>query len=176
MSNFAVARGLMKNAYNKRSNNNSRLSGYTEDKRYSSREARVYKDKKGNPTIVFRGTARKRDIGTDIMYGLGLGKHTRRARKSRKLAKRVRRDYKGKKLTAMGHSLGGALAEGIKADRVITYNKAAGLNSFRKKRKSTQIDYRHRGDAVSYLSRFNKGGKTVKLGRKRTGVLKAHRI
>lgn len=155
--------------------------GYTQDPQLSSQKAKVFTDKEGNPNIVFRGTELGRgkktaidDIKTDLMIGLGLGKHTKQYKDSMKLKKQVQEKY-GKPITAYGYSKGGWQAEAIKADKAITFNKAVGLADIGKTISKTQTDIRTDKDIVSLPSLTQKyRGKTQIIKSKTLNPLESH--
>jgi putative lipase involved disintegration of autophagic bodies len=73
---------------------------------------------------------------------------------------RVRAAYPHAQTTAVGHSLGGTLAQDIKgSDKQITFNKADVLY---KRRPKSQIDYRKTADVTSVLSHLKPGANKVK--------------
>jgi hypothetical protein len=122
--------------------------GYTLDKKLSNRESKVFTDKQGNATIAYRGTQNIKDGKTDALIMMGMGKNTKRLNDTKKKAKKVEAKYG--KANAVGHSLGGYLAEnsGVKGN-VVTYNKLAlgGRNN-----NDNQTDVRTVSDIVSILT------------------------
>ena len=100
-------------------------SGYTLDKELSGKRAKVYTDINGQPTIAYRGTQNWHDVITDFAIPLGLAQHTKRMAHSKTLAKKVEEKY-GQSANAVGHSLGGYLAENSGAHgNIATFNKAS---------------------------------------------------
>ena len=85
-------------------------SGYTLDKELSGKRAKVYTDASGKPTIAYRGTQNIRDVLTDLSIPLGLSSKTKRMKHTKMVAKQVEEKY-GQPANAIGHSLGGYLAE-----------------------------------------------------------------
>ena len=153
--------------------------GYHYDRELSSKHAKVYHDDNYNPIVVFRGTdiTDWNDLKTDAAIALGMYKHTKRYQEAKELTKAIRNKYGSKKLTALGHSLGGKIAEGINADRVITYNKAAGLGDIKRNIPKNQIDIKSLGDPVSMLSHLDTGqGKTVHVIPKHLNFLYTHNL
>lgn len=135
----------------------------------------VVNDKKtGRKIVVFKGTnpGNLNDLVSDASLAIGAEKNNKRFQNSRSFLDKVRESSKragsGSKLTVIGHSLGGSLAEyagNRKKDTVITVNKGSGVRQIGKKIPGNQTDIRSRFDAVSAMSLFNKGpGKKVSTG------------
>ncbi len=137
--------------------------GYKLDRDLSNRKARVYTDANGNPTIAYTGTRTLGDVITDGALALGLGRFTNRFQDSKKLANTVKQKY-GKPVTAVGHSLGGSLAEYSGADKVVTFDKGVGLGDIGKRLKQNQTDIRTQTDPVSLLALTQHGGKQINIG------------
>ena len=123
-------------------------------------EQQVYLDQKGKPIVVFRGSSSKsltdawHDWGiSDVDLALGREKYSPRFMRSQKLVEAVKKDYGKAPVTAIGHSLGGALAEfSNPTGHTITYNKGVGLGGIGKIIPSNQQDIRTAHDIVSALS------------------------
>jgi hypothetical protein len=133
---------------------------------------------KHKPIIAYRGTANKRkDVVSDIALAFGLEKHNKRFKNSKKVNEQVKKKYQTDSNILVGHSLGGSLAEKSKkaADKVITYNKGAGLGDIGKKIGKNQLDIRHKNDLVSLLANTQKSRK-IQLRSKSNGLLDNHRI
>lgn len=120
------------------------------DEQLSGKRAKVFVNAEGKPTVSFRGTNNKRDIITDALIMGGLGKYTNRVKHSKKVIKEVENKY-NQPSGAIGHSLGGYLAENSGAKgNITTYNKlATGMNKKNKK----QTDIRTNKDIASILTR-----------------------
>lgn len=146
--------------------------GYTFDTELSTPESKVFIDARGNPNIAYRGTHTLKDIGTDIM--VGLGKTTNRERQAKQLRQKVEEKY-GKPATAYGTSLGGKLAESSGA-KAITYNRAYGVRDIFKTAKKGDINYRNPSDIISLPSMLNKGKKPIMVGKKTDNILFAHSV
>jgi hypothetical protein len=115
-------------------------------------------DDSGQPHIAYRGTQNRFDVATDIKSFIGVG--SKRLAHSQKVAKQVERKY-NMPANAVGHSLGGLLAErsGVNGS-ITTYNKLA---TGRKMNKNpNQTDYRSKHDLPSFLTLNNKSNVTVK--------------
>lgn len=133
-------------------------SGYTLDKEMSGKRAKVYTDTDGKPTIAYRGTNNFHDIITDFAIPLGLAQHTKRMAHSKTLAKKVEEKY-GQSANAVGHSLGGYLAENSGAHgNIATFNKASVGG---KNKNSKQIDIRTKRDLVSIFTPKKKSNITI---------------
>lgn len=159
-------------SYADKKNDSSR---FKVDKKFTNDKHTVVNDKKtGRKTIIFKGTNPKdpRDLRSDLALAVGSHKRDNRFKNSKTITQKVRKASKkegmGSKLTIVGHSLGGSLAEysGKKKDKIITVNKGAGINQIGKRIGKNQTDYRSKYDAVSALSIFNKGGKKKSTGNK----------
>ena len=173
MSNNNSLRDLLDSSYhdNKKAHLIGEKYGYVLDHELSTKNHKVYTDKEGRPTIVFRGTASKGDVMTDVALATGHHKRTPKYKRSQKTVAKVRTKYPDKELTAVGHSLWGKLAEGVCADKVVTYNKAIGSKDIGRKRGRKQVDVRDQYDPVSSLIFTQRRGKTIKKTPRGTGFL-----
>jgi hypothetical protein len=81
-------------------------------------------------------------------------------------------------LTATGHSLGDTLAQDTKGTQSqMTFNKGTSLHDVLfKRRKSTQTDYRNKGDLISVLTKNQRSGKKVNRSGKWKNPLAAHKL
>jgi hypothetical protein len=68
----------------------------------------------------------------------------------------VKQKYGDDNVTAIGHSLGGSLAEASGIKNRVTFNKGVGLGGIGKQIRRGQTDYRTKGDWVSLLSKTQK--------------------
>jgi hypothetical protein len=108
---------------------------YKLDERFSTADTRVYHHKDQAPTIVHRGTVRASDWKDNALVAIGLGHLGSRHKKARLITQQVEKAY-GRTANAIGHSLGGRLAETSGAGgQITTYNKAAGLGDLFKKQR-----------------------------------------
>jgi hypothetical protein len=145
---------LLKASYETQKDAEARMmkKGYTYDKELSTMESKVFVNKNGKPVVAQRGSTRLSDWLEDGLIGLGLGKYGTRQQRAIDLNKKVEEKY-GKKVNAVGHSLGGRLVENSGANgAVITYNKASGLGDVLDKHNDKQLDLRTKGDLPSLLS------------------------
>ena len=138
-------------------------NGYALDEELSNRKHRVYTDKHDNAIIAFTGTRTFGDAITDTALAFGLADATYRFHESTKLTEKVRQKYRHSPILAIGHSLGGSLAEHVNKTghvaKVITVNKGTGLFGIGKHLKDNQTDIRSHTDFVSILSNTQSGGK-----------------
>lgn len=138
-------------------------NGYLLDEELSNRKHRVYRDKHDNSIIAFTGTRTLGDAITDAALAVGLADLTYRFSESTKLAEKVKEKYRHSPILAIGHSLGGSLAEHVNktglVDKVITVNKGTGIFGIHKELKPNHTDIRTETDPVSILSTTQTGGK-----------------
>jgi hypothetical protein len=142
--------------------------GFVMDDQLSGKRAKVFLDGEGKPVVSFTGTHNRHDVLTDAMIMAGLGKYTKRVKHSKKVVKDVKNKY-GEGPQAIGHSLGGYLAENSGAKNVVTYNKLAlpfqSKNPF-------QTDIRTSNDMASVFS--NRKNKNITLKSKSWNPFVAH--
>lgn len=159
--NISGLKNALKSSYmnNDKAEKELQKSGYTLDKELSGQRAKVYTDKNGKPTIAYRGTNNLKDWFTDLSIPLGFAHKTNRVKHAKMVAKQVETKY-GQPANAVGHSLGGYLAEvsGVNG-KVATYNKASvGM----KHHNAHQIDIRTKKDIVSMLTPKNDSNITIR--------------
>lgn len=138
-------------------------NGYLMDEELSNRKHRVFVDKHDNAIIAFTGTRTYGDVITDAALAVGLADMTYRFSDSLKLAEKVKKKYNHNPILAVGHSLGGSLAEHVNktgyVDKVISVNKGTGLFGIGKQLKNNHTDIRSATDFVSSLSTTQSGGR-----------------
>lgn len=134
--------------------------GLTLDDSLSNAEQKVYTDKQGNPSIVYTGSRKVGDWMTNALLATGLEGYSTRFRGAKKVMEDVKKKY-GKPVTTYGHSLGGALAEYVGGNKVITVDKGVGIGGIGKKLRSQQTDIRAGSDIVSALRNTQSGGRKV---------------
>lgn len=139
--------------------------GYVLDEDLSNAEQKVYIDKDKNPKIVFTGTRKGADLITDTALAFGFAGVTPRFRRSSQLVDKVKQKYKNRPITALGHSLGGSLAESVagKVDKVVTLDKGVGLFGIGKRIRPNTTDVRTSNDIFSILRNTQTGGKKVTI-------------
>lgn len=138
---------------------------YKLDRDLSNIKQKVYTHN-NKVVVAYQGTkpSRIRDLVSDGMLALGLEKYDPRFQEASKIMDRVKDKYGDKKIIAVGHSLGGSLAEyaGKKADRVITLDKGVGIGGINKKLDNKQTDIRASNDIVSGLA-LTQSGKRITI-------------
>lgn len=139
-------------------------AGYTFDPEFSNRRQKVFTDAYGNPIVDFTGSRVAGDwLFADLPMALGLEQHTKRFKDSQKIVNDVRNKYGDRPVTAIGHSLGGSLAEHSGADRVIAVDKGVGLNGIGKQLGEHNTSIRASSDLVSGLQVTQRGGNKINL-------------
>jgi hypothetical protein len=140
-------------------------TGYLLDDELSNQNHKVFRDKHDTTIIAFTGTHNIGDVGTDALLAFGLHNYSTRFKESEQLVTRVRDKYGANPVLALGHSLGGRLAEHVNdknlVDKSITFNKGAGLGDIYKHIKPNQTDIHSNTDYVSFLSNTQRGGKHI---------------
>lgn len=138
---------------------------YVFDKDLSNIQSRVYFNQDENKLLItYRGTKNwLNDIPTDFGILTGTLKDTDRYKSSKKVYDNAKAKYNGSELTVVGHSLGGSLASAVgeKGDKIVTYNKGAGIFEPFGKSKSNETSYRWAGDIISAMSFFNSNKHTL---------------
>jgi hypothetical protein len=150
---------------------------YSLDNELSNENNKVYIDDKDDDIVIaYTGTRKNSDYLTDLALGIGLAPYTSRFKNSQKLVDDVKKKYKNSQILNIGDSLGGSLAEfsGDKADRVVTYNKGTSIFDYGKKIRDNQIDIRNKGDYISSLSQFEKGGNKLIIDDGNDGFFNSH--
>lgn len=145
---------LLKHSYDHK----SKVKGLVKDKQLSSKRVSVFSNpENAKAYVVHRGTANLKDWATDFTAALGY-EGGNRFRHSEKIQARAEKKYGANKITTVGHSLGGRLAEkvGQNSNKVITYNKFATprsiISSHFGKGAKNQTDIRSSGDLASLPS------------------------
>ena len=113
-------------------------------------------------TIAARGTANLGDVWTDV-YAVFLGMKflSPRFNNIESLATELQIEYGPTNVNAVGHSLGGTLAQyADPAGDIKTFNKGSGLFAFFDRTPSNQKDYRTTMDIVSVSSYMQQGNST----------------
>lgn len=154
--------------------------GYVLDTSRSGRRTKVFRnDSQKHILVAHRGTKTLRDVADDITaVVLGKRKHNKRFQQAKRVVDQTKTAYPDYHITSTGHSLGGTLAQGTKADDTVTFNKGTAIPDLFQKRKANQTDIRKRGDIISFLSRFQRGkkGSTLKNLKGSFNPLQAHKI
>ncbi|KAJ1620675.1 hypothetical protein T492DRAFT_847634 [Pavlovales sp. CCMP2436] len=136
--------------------------GFTLDTQLSRDNTMVFIDNKTEqPTIAHRGSVTAKDwLVDDVLIVAGVRQDTDKQRRARQITAAAEMKYQ-KKSNAVGHSLGGRLAERSgSGGEVVTFNKAAGLGDIISKSSlpngTRQTDVRTKLDAVSALSHLGR--------------------
>jgi hypothetical protein len=139
--------------------------GYKLDRDLSNKEAKVFVDAEGKPSIAVRGSKSAYDfLVSDPLLALGKSNLDPRKRRTNALIENVKRKYGREDVDLYGHSLGGALVSGAKTSgQITTYNKGAGLGTIGKAINPNQTDIRTGRDIVSLLSKTERGGKKIEI-------------
>ena len=139
--------------------------GYNFDKDLSNIHSRVYyHPNEKNLLISYRGTKNLlNDLPTDLAILTGNLNNTDRYKHSKDVLDKAKHKY-NTSATIIGHSLGGSLASSLGDDRdkIITFNKGAGLLTKPHEAKHNETAYRVNGDIVSSLSSYDHNQKTLK--------------
>lgn len=151
--------------------------GYKKDDSLSGRRVQVYVNHRGKAIVVHRGTEGLPDVWSDVKFSLGY-KKSKRFKHASKIQNEAEKKYGADRITTMGHSLGGAIAENVgqHSRKIITYNKAVGLGDIGKRIRSHQTDIRTKNDLVSFLRKTQKGGTLITLKSETKDPLKEHSI
>jgi hypothetical protein len=140
--------------------------GYNFDKDLSNIHSRVYYQPDDKHLLVsYRGTHNLyNDIPTDLAILTGNLKNTDRYKHSKEVLDNAKKKY-NTSATIIGHSAGGSLASAVNSDdrdKIITFNKGAGLLTKPHEAKHNENSYRINGDIVSSLSKYDHNQKTLK--------------
>ena len=110
--------------------------------------------------VVCRGSASATDwLVEDTAILFGLASNTPRIKETKRITAEAESKY-GMAADAIGHSLGGRLAELSGAHgQIVTYNKAVSITDVGKKIDAKQTDFRTKGDAVSLMAVTQAGGR-----------------
>lgn len=156
---FAINSFISSETYKSPNERTKSLFGYRLLEEYNKPEYCVYKNDEIKHLIIgFRGTVptRIKDIGSDILLGLGLEGKSRRFAESLHVFDELKSRFPNYKITSTGHSLSGSIAEHIGMKRNIhsvSFNAGAGLSSLLGKHNERGIRYRTKYDPVSLLNK-----------------------
>ena len=145
--------GLLKASYNPKI---TTVGDFVLDKSISSTESKVFvNNKTGQVVVAHRGTKGFTDWFNNATYAVGgeTGyKMTARYKRAKAIQDKAEAKYGANKITTIGHSQGGLLAEllGKNTHEIITLNKAT--RPFASKAGSNQYDIRTEGDIISALN------------------------
>lgn len=163
---------IAKSSYgNKKSEKKLVQQGYTKDNSLSGKNQQVWYNPNAannNKLMVnVAGTHSIKDVGTDVMLGLGLLKQTNRFKSAKKTLEKAKTKY-NTSATVTGHSLGGTIAgyAASRSDKAITIDKGATIGQ---KMRSNEQAFRTSGDAVSILNANSKRMTTLQ-NKNKTGI------
>ena len=170
---------VLKNSYSNKHREN--MNGYKLDKELSNHNQQVHYNPDHKKLVVsVAGTHNLRDWGTDIFLGAGELKDTNRYKEAKSIYDKAKNKYNPLQSTAVGHSLGGTIANYIASGN----DKAHGLDSgytIGQKARSNSTQYRSEGDVISALGANQKNMTTLKSPNIRTGIglvdaLRSHNV
>lgn len=139
--------------------------GYKLDRDLSNKEAKVFVDAEGKPSIAVRGSKSAYDfLVSDPLLAIGRSDLDPRKRRTNALIETVKKKYKTDDIDLYGHSLAGSLISNADTKgKITTFNKGAGLGTIGKTINPNQTDIRTGRDIVSLLSKTERGGKKVEI-------------
>ena len=170
---------VLKNSYSNKHREN--MNGYKLDKELSSTNQQVYYNPEHKKLVVsVAGTHNLRDWGTDIYLGLGKLKDTNRYKEAKSVYDKAKNKYNPMQSTAVGHSLGGTIANYIASGNDKAYGLDAGYTIGQTSRNNSK-QFRSSGDVVSALGSNQKNMTTLKSPHIRTGIglvdaLRSHNV
>lgn len=134
--------------------------GYKLDRNLSNKEAKVFIDPEGKPSIAVRGSKSAYDfLVSDPLLLIGKSHLDPRKKRTQELLNKVKQKYNTENVDLYGHSLGGALVSNADTKgKITTFNKGAGLGTIGKTINPNQTDIRTGKDIVSLLSQTERGG------------------
>ncbi|KAJ1629672.1 hypothetical protein T492DRAFT_840612 [Pavlovales sp. CCMP2436] len=119
------------------------------DLRLSTNEAKVFFSAATGAVVCFRGSVNASDWAENLQLGVGI--FGLRHQRSKALMEKVQAKYGP--AHAIGHSLGGHLAEHSGAHGIIlTVDKAVGIRDLGAQANPNELDIRAKGDPISALS------------------------
>ena len=118
---------------------------YKLDEDLSNKEAKVFIDEYGTPSISVRGSKSVKDfLISDPLLALGLQQFDPRKKETDSLIEKTKKKYNTDKVNLYGHSLAGGLIDKANTRGTITtFNKGAGIGDLFKKTPKRQTDIRH---------------------------------
>ena len=157
------------------------MNGYKLDKELSNHNQQVYYNPDHKKLVVsVAGTHNLRDWGTDFYLGIGKLKDTNRYKEAKNIYDKAKAKYNPMQSTAVGHSLGGTIANYIASSNDKAYGLDSGYTIGQSSRNNSK-QFRSSGDVVSALGSNNKNMETLKTPNIRTGIgvldsLRSHNV
>jgi hypothetical protein len=139
--------------------------GYKLDRDLSNKEAKVFVDSEGKPSIAVRGSKSAYDfLVSDPLLAIGRSDLDPRKRRTDALIDTVKKKYKTDNIDLYGHSLSGELITNANTSgKITTFNKGSGLGSIGRTINPNQTDIRTGRDIISLLSQTERGGKKIEI-------------
>jgi hypothetical protein len=149
----------------KEAKNTLEKQGYKLDRDLSNKEAKVFVDVEGKPSIAVRGSKSAYDwLVSDPLLAIGRSDLDPRKRRTQELLNKVKHKYHTENVDLYGHSLAGALVSGADTKgHITTFNKGTGLGTIGKAINPNQTDIRTGRDIISLLSQTERGGKKIEI-------------
>ena len=170
---------VLKNSYSNKHREN--MNGYKLDKELSNHNQQVYYNPDHKKLVVsVAGTHNLRDWGTDIFLGAGKLKDTNRYKEAKSIYDQAKTKYNPLQNSAVGHSLGGTIANYIASGNDKAYGLDSGYTNGQTSRNSSK-QFRSEGDVVSSLGSNASNMTTLKSPNIRTGIglldaLRSHNV
>ena len=170
---------VLKNSYSSKHKEN--MNGYKLDKELSNHNQQVYYNPDHKKLVVsVAGTHNLRDWGTDIYLGLGKLKDTNRYKEAKSVYDKAKNKYNPMQSMAVGHSLGGTIANYIASGNDKAYGLDSGYTIGQTSRNNSK-QFRSSGDVVSALGANQRNMTTLKSPNIRTGIglvdaLRSHNV
>ena len=170
---------VLKNSYSNKHREN--MNGYKLDKELSNHNQQVYYNPDHKKLVVsVAGTHNLRDWGTDIFLGAGKLKDTNRYKEAKSIYDKAKNKYNPLQSSAVGHSLGGTIANYIASGNDKAYGLDSGYTIGQTSRNNSK-QFRSSGDVVSALGANQKNMTTLNSPHIRTGIglvdaLRSHNV
>jgi hypothetical protein len=170
---------VLKNSYSGKHKEN--MNGYKLDKELSNHNQQVYYNPDHKKLVVsVAGTHNLRDWGTDIFLGAGKLKDTNRYKEAKSIYDKAKNKYNPLQSMAVGHSLGGTIANYIASGNDKAYGLDSGYTIGQTSRNNSK-QFRSSGDVVSALGANQRNMTTLKSPNIRTGIglvdaLRSHNV
>jgi hypothetical protein len=141
--------------------------GYTKDNSLSNDNESVFYNPQSQKLLYnVAGSHNAKDfLVTDVSLALGRLKNTTRYQEAERVLNQAKSKYNPKETTLTGHSLSGAIINGIadkgKNDKVYSLNGAYTIGQQTRNPNGNFNNYRVEGDIVSYLGSHSKNLQTI---------------